>query len=139
MNKYNKIDDKPLYWTKKACKNNIWAYLIPSNPSSEPFIVNTGARAYALATRRFLSNTITFAHISSSICVHLSNTSCMWSCNEKKKIFFLKLLVKLGKRLIFTISDGLCYLCLKAIRILISITSSLEAEQPMSYLHFKNK
>lgn len=50
-------------------------YRIPSKPSSEPFIVKTGARAYALATRRFRSNTITFAQISSSICVHLSNTS----------------------------------------------------------------
>lgn len=57
----------------------VLSYLMPSKPSSEPLIVNTGARAYALATRRLRSNTITLAHISSSICVHLSKTSCMCS------------------------------------------------------------
>ena len=34
-------------------------YLKPSKPSSEPLTVKTGARAYALAIRRFLSRTIT--------------------------------------------------------------------------------
>lgn len=43
-------------------------------------MVSTGARAYALATRRLRSKTITLAQISSSICVHLSSTSCMCSC-----------------------------------------------------------
>lgn len=61
-------------------------YLIPSNPSSEPLIVSTGVRAYAFATRRFLSNTMIFAQISSSICVHLSNTSWMCSyCGWERK------------------------------------------------------
>lgn len=58
-------------------------YLNPSKPSSEPFTVSTGALAYAFATRRLRSKTITFAQISSSIWVHLSNTSCMWSCKTK--------------------------------------------------------
>lgn len=55
-------------------------YRMPSKPSSEPLMVSTGARAYALATRRLRSKTITLAQISSSICVHLSSTSCMCSC-----------------------------------------------------------
>lgn len=42
-------------------------HLIPSNPSSELFIVKIGARAYALATRRLPSNTMILAQISSSI------------------------------------------------------------------------
>lgn len=58
------------------------SYLKPSNPSSLPLMVSTGARAYALATLLFLSSTITLAQISSSIWVHLSNTSWMWSCNR---------------------------------------------------------
>lgn len=58
-------------------------YLIPSKPSSDPFTVRTGTRAYAFATRRFLSNTITFAQISSSIWRHLSRTSWRWSCKHK--------------------------------------------------------
>lgn len=60
-------------------------HLIPSKPSSELFIVKTGARAYALATRRLPSNTIILAQISSSIWSHLSRTSWMCSCNDKKK------------------------------------------------------
>ena len=35
-------------------------HLNPSNPSSVPLSVSTGARAYALAIRRFLSSTITW-------------------------------------------------------------------------------
>lgn len=62
-------------------------YLNPSNPSLEPFIVRTGALAYAFATRLFLSKTITFAQISSSIWFHLSKTSCMWSCIKKRHGF----------------------------------------------------
>lgn len=61
--------------TKKPHKT----YLIPSNPSSELFIVKIGARAYALATRRLPSNTMILAQISSSIWSHLSSTS--WICS----------------------------------------------------------
>lgn len=50
-------------------------YLKPSNPSLDPLIVRTGALAYAFATLRFLSKTITLAQISSSIWFHLSSTS----------------------------------------------------------------
>lgn len=60
-------------------------YRMPSKPSSEPLMVSTGARAYALATRRLRSKTITLAQISSSICVHLSSTSCMCSCARERK------------------------------------------------------
>jgi hypothetical protein len=35
------------------------SYLNPSNPSSDPLTVRTGARAYAFAIRRFRSRTIT--------------------------------------------------------------------------------
>ena len=58
--------------------------LKPSKPSSLPFTVTIGARAYALATRLFLSSTITFAQISSSMLSHLSRTSCIWSWNERR-------------------------------------------------------
>lgn len=61
-------------------------YLNPSKPSSEPFTVRTGARAYALATLLFLSRTMTFAQISSSIWVHLSRTSCIWSWNRNSPL-----------------------------------------------------
>ena len=61
-------------------------YRNPSKPSSDPFTVRTGARAYAFATRLFRSRTITFAQISSSICVHLSSTSWMWSWNEVEEM-----------------------------------------------------
>lgn len=57
---------------------------MPSKPSSELLIVNIGARAYALATRRLPSNTIILAQISSSIWSHLSSTS--WICSYKEKI-----------------------------------------------------
>lgn len=74
-NRSSRISDGP----EKELK---WpTHLMPSKPSSEPFIVSTGARAYAFATRRFRSKTITLAHISSSICVHLSKTS--WMCSWK--------------------------------------------------------
>lgn len=62
----------------------------PSKPSSEPLTVRTGALAYAFATRLFLSRTITLAQISSSICVHLSSTSCMWSCNQGQMTLVLE-------------------------------------------------
>lgn len=52
-----------------------FVYLKPSNPSLDPLIVRTGALAYAFATLRFLSKTITLAQISSSIWFHLSSTS----------------------------------------------------------------
>ena len=51
----------------------------PSKPSVLPLTVITGALAYALATLRFRSRTITLAQISSSMLSHLSRTSCMWS------------------------------------------------------------
>lgn len=60
-----------------------WTHLIPSNPSSELLMVKIGARAYALATRRLPSKTISFAQISSSIWFHLSSTS--WICSWKQK------------------------------------------------------
>lgn len=57
--------------------------LNPSNPSSDPLTVITGARAYALATLLFRSKTIIFAQISSSIDSHLLRTS--WTCSWKEK------------------------------------------------------
>lgn len=56
-----------VHYANVVCVCRVITYRMPSKPSSEPFIVKTGARAYALATRRLRSNTITLAHISSSI------------------------------------------------------------------------
>lgn len=67
-----------LLWHSANC--GVHTYRNPSKPSSEPLTVNTGALAYAFATLLFLSRTITFAQISSSIWFHLSKTSWMWSC-----------------------------------------------------------
>lgn len=89
------INDKKstLRWKKEVKKNKTITklqknqqqhktHLIPSNPSSELFIVKIGARAYALATRRLPSNTMILAQISSSIWSHLSSTS--WMCSYIK-------------------------------------------------------
>jgi hypothetical protein len=50
-----------------AVLSGLATYFIPSKPSSDPFTVKIGVLAYAFATLRFLSNTMTFAQISSSI------------------------------------------------------------------------
>lgn len=74
---YNYYNSKASQYTDWPGHVQLLTHRKPSKPSSEPFIVSTGARAYAFATLRFLSRTITLAQISSSICVHLSSTSCM--------------------------------------------------------------
>ena len=58
-------------------------HLLPSKPTSDPWMVSTPTRAYALATRRFRSKTMILAQISSSIESHLERTSLMWSWNRQ--------------------------------------------------------
>ena len=70
------IDTKTTNKEKIGKKN---CYRNPSKPSSLPLIWMGMARAYALATRRLRSMTMSLAQISSSIWCHLSKTSWMWS------------------------------------------------------------
>lgn len=65
---------------ERVKRGNAGAHRKPSKPSSLPLIWMGMARAYALATRRLRSITMSLAQISSSIWCHLSSTSWMWSC-----------------------------------------------------------